>query len=63
MTKSALGQVHAFSAPVDYQQKSKDAVLVTALKLLVKILTIAAIQVRVHDIESQTNTILKCTGT
>ena len=49
----ALGQVHAYSAPVDYQQKSKDAVLATAIKLLDEIPTTAVIQVSVHDIEYQ----------
>ena len=55
MMQIALGQVHAYSAPADHQQKLKDAVLVTALKLVEKIQIIAAIQVTVHDIESQTN--------
>ncbi len=57
MMQIARGQVHAYSAPMDHQKKSKDAVLVTALKLLEKIQTIAAIQVRVHDLESHANII------
>ena len=55
MMQIALGQVYAYSAPVDYQQKSKDAVLATAIKLLEKIPTTAVIQVSVHDIEYQTD--------
>ena len=47
MMQIALGQVHAYSAPVDYQQKSKDAVLATAIKLLEEIPTTAVIQVSV----------------
>ena len=57
MMQIALGQVHAYSAKMDHQQKSTDAVLVTAPKLLEEVQTIAAIQVRVRDIEYQINII------